>query len=157
MTTTYAVPFAATGEDKTLELTTIDRANFGAPLNTTVKNGGRESVYGYVDGNPSRPTSLRVGHYPPSAQGATVNESVKLRTVGVKTDGDGVETDFPFEATLAVADGSLGQLARADVAAMLMMLVSVYLEPAGVDDEASTTVLTRMSFGETEILNVTFA
>lgn len=156
MTTTFVLPLAATGEDKPLSLTCIDRSLFGPGLPIATKLGGEETTYRYVSGSPTVPSSVRVGHYPPNAVGTT-NDSVKIRSTGIKTDGDGVETMFPVEATIAVADGSNGQLARADIAAMLMLALSVYLEGVGVGDEASVTALTRLSFGVTDILNVTFA
>lgn len=157
MTTTFSLPIASTGVDKPLSFTTLDRALFGPRLPLPVKNGGEESVYKFVDGSPLLSTSLRVGHYPPSGQGVTTNDSVKIRAVGVKTDSEGVETLFPVEATIALADGSHGQLARADMAAILMMAASVLIEGVGVGDEASTTALTRLAFGVTDILGVTFS
>lgn len=157
MTTTYVLPISTSGVDKTLEFTCFDRATLGPGVTIPVKNDGEETTYRFIDGNPAKPSSIRVGHYPPSVSGVTTNDSVKIRAIGIKTDGDGVETEFPVEATIAVADGSHGQLSRADIAALLMMALSVYLEPAGVDDEASTTALTRLSFGVTDIINVTFA
>jgi hypothetical protein len=157
MAITFASPLAATGEDKTLEFTCIDRANFGEPVVTPKPNGDQETMYKYVDGNPARPSTLRVGHYMPTANRPALSDSAKLRTVGVKTDNEGVETEFPIEVTLAVVDGSLGQLSRADIAALIMQVVSVMIEPAGVLNEVSTSALTRLSFGETSILGTTFA
>lgn len=157
MPTTYTLPFTLTGASEPLTITTIDRANFGPGIPSVVDRGGSETTYRYVSGNPSRPTTLRVGHYPPSKAGATTNDSVKLRATGVKTDGDGVESEFPVEVTIATADGSHGQLDRADIAAMLMIAFTVYVMPVGEADEPSESALERLSFGVTDILGTTFA
>lgn len=156
MTTTYTIPFSVEGTDEDLAFTVLDRAVMGTGLTTVVANGGEETLYRYVPtvGDPSRPTTLRVGHYPPGDRKST-NDSVKIRTVGIRTDGDGVETEFPLEVTVAVADGSHGQVAREEVAALLMMAQSVLIRPVGVGNEASTTMLNRLSFGVSDILAVT--
>jgi len=156
MATVYALPLAITGEDKTLEFTCKDPADFGPGVTTPVARG-EETLYKFVSGDPAHPTTMRVGSYEPGPNSPTKNSSVKVRTIGTKTNDDATIEYFPFEVTVAIADGSLGQLDRADVAALLMMAVSAYIEPAGVANEASVTALSRLAFGVSDILNVTFA
>lgn len=152
MAITYTLPFASTGTDAELQFTEIHRAGFGAGLTSEVANG-RETVYNYLSGSPSRPTVLRVGSYGPTKNSPTQKSSARLRTVGYKTDNDGIQTNKSLEVVLAVNDESLGEFSREDVVAIVMNLVSVLLFPDGAEDAASVAPLTRLAFGETEVLS----
>lgn len=154
MPTTFESPFAATGADVLLAQTCIDRANFASCQRNAE---GTEAVYRYLSGPANAPTIVRVGSYPTNAKG-TKNNSIKLTTSIIKTDGDGVETVIPGQTyTFAETDVTNGELDAATRKALAMMAFSVFIQGVGAEHEASETVLNRLQYGESDVLHATMA
>lgn len=162
MSKVYNISMSESGEDKVLLQTTLDPTKFGTGVKTNaVKNGGEETVYKYVSGSdPAIQESARVGWYPPadrSKPASVTNTSVKIKSVGTETDSvSGEISYFPLEVTVAFSDGSHGRAPRADVAAMLQMAQSIIIQGVAPDGDPSMSALTRLAYGETDVLNTVF-
>lgn len=113
-------------------------------------NGGRESVYQRVDGEPDYPATCRVGFYPNKAGGSNV--SVKISTFGKVVHDDATIEFKPLTATLAstVPYGG-GTCDNADYAALIQNLLS-WMIPSVTGGNADLTALAKLQFGIVDIL-----
>jgi len=158
MAITFAIPVTAFGESFPVELTRIDRETVDSGTTVATPNGGSETVYKFVVGDPSHRSQVRVGDYPPSKSGSSYNKSVRLTTVATKTNtitGE-VETK-PISCVISTSDGfGIGVLDDEDYLALVMMTMSVLLPGSKVADDApETAAVERLSFGSTEVMHVT--
>lgn len=157
MTTTFSLPLSALGDSFPIELTRIDRDTIDSGSPVVTANGGHETLYRFISGDPTNKSQLRVGDYPPSRAGASYNKSVRLTTYVKRTNSvTGEEAVWPFSVVVSISDGSgIGIPDVEDVLALVMMTVSAFVPGSKVADDApETAAVTRMAFGTTEIMHV---
>lgn len=154
MATTYSLAFVTTPDTQRIDAPILDPATFASGVTTPNAQGGEDTIYRHLASAPNTPTTLRVGYYPPTKAGLGTNTSAKLRAVGVKTDGDGVESFFPLEGTIAFNDGSNGMLDRDDVAAFLMLLVSAITVGKATPFAPNPAMLEALAVGATDVMPV---
>lgn len=155
MATTFSVDdLISTQYTRAVAQTLINVASFASGITTPNAQGGEDTIYRFVGGaRADLPTTLRIGNYPPSKPGQSVNSSAKLRTTILKTDGAGVETMLPFEVVVAISDGSLGQLSRTDVAKLACVALSAIVRGTAYNNTAlSVNALDAIARGATDVL-----
>lgn len=157
MAITFAIPVTAHGESFPIELTRIDRETVDQGTTVPAPNGGSETVYKFVVGDPSHKSQVRVGDYPPSKNGASYNKSVRLTTVATKTNSITGEVETkPISCVISTSDGfGVGVLDDEDYLALVAMTFSVLVPGSKVSDDApETAAVHRLAFGSTEVMHV---
>jgi len=139
---------------RTTTMPIINNLKFADGVTAINAQGGEDTVYRFIGGsNPALPASLRIGNYPPTKPGQSLNSSAKLRVSCLKTDGDGVESILPVEVVVAINDGTLGMLGRAAMANLVFYTVSsLVVATSHTAPSLDMTQLNALVRGATDIL-----